>query len=154
MSKFVDWSHDLSVGVKEIDEQHMKLIDLINEMHEAITEHRASEVTMRILDELIVYTQTHFQTEEALMNILEYDDFEVHKALHDALIQQVSDLKLKLQSGKASINFELMHFLKTWLTKHILGDDTQMGAYFVKVKKTPRSNRSVLHRMRTALGLA
>ena len=41
MSKFVDWSHDLSVGLKEIDEQHMKLIDLINEMHEAITEHRA-----------------------------------------------------------------------------------------------------------------
>jgi hemerythrin len=88
------------------------------------------------------------------MNILEYDDFAVHKALHDALIQQVSDLKLKLQSGKASINFELMHFLKTWLTKHILGDDTQMGAYFIKVKKTPRSNRSVLHRMQTALGLA
>jgi hemerythrin len=32
-----------------------------------------------------------------------------------------------------------MHFLKTWLTKHILGDDTQMGAYFIKVKKTPLS---------------
>ena len=38
MPKFVDWSHDLSVGAKEIDEQHMKLIDLVNEMHEAITE--------------------------------------------------------------------------------------------------------------------
>jgi hypothetical protein len=84
MSKYVDWSHDLSVGVKEIDEQHMKLIDLVNEMHEAITEHRASEVTMRILNELIVYTQTHFQTEDALMNILEYEDFEVDTALHDA----------------------------------------------------------------------
>jgi len=153
MSHFIDWSQKLSIGVHEIDEQHMKLVELVNEMHEAIQQHRASEVTLKILDDLIVYTKTHFQTEEALMDILEYEDFSDHKATHDQLIQQIGELKEKLDAGEASVNFELMHFLKQWLTHHILGDDAKMGAYFVNVKKAPRQQRSLYGRMRAALRL-
>ena len=148
MSHFIDWSEELSVGVKAIDDQHKKLVELVNEMHEAIQERRASEVTMGILDELILYTKTHFQTEEALMDILDYEDFREHKALHDDLIDQVGELKTKLETGKASINFELMHFLKRWLTTHIMGDDAKAGLYFLSVKKAPRRKRPFFGRLR------
>ena len=151
MSNFIDWSDDLSVGVEQIDEQHKKLVSLVNEMHEAITERRASEAAMEVLDQLILYTQTHFQMEEALMDLLEYEGFEEHKARHDELIEQVGELRTKLESGKASINFALMHFLKRWLTNHILGDDAEMGAYFLAVKKTPRRKRSLFGRLGRAL---
>ena len=36
MGKFIEWSEVLSVGIDEIDAQHRVLVDLINEMHDAI----------------------------------------------------------------------------------------------------------------------
>jgi hemerythrin len=47
------------------------------------------------------------------------------------LIQQVKDLQEKLDAGSHSISFELLHFLKNWLTKHILESDKQYGPYFL-----------------------
>jgi hemerythrin len=152
MAEFIAWSHDLSVGVKDIDEQHKTLVDLVNQLHRAISEHRASEVAIGILEELAAYTQTHFQTEEALMSLLQYDGYRVHKAVHDALIEEVAELKAKLAAGKASVNFELMHFLKQWLTKHIQGDDAQLGAYLVSVGKASPQRTGRFGRLRAAFG--
>lgn len=36
MGKFVEWSTELSVGIEEIDAQHQVLVDLLNQVHEAI----------------------------------------------------------------------------------------------------------------------
>lgn len=36
MQEFIEWSDTLSVGVKEIDDQHKKLIDMLNELNKAI----------------------------------------------------------------------------------------------------------------------
>lgn len=148
MSDLIVWSDALSVGVKEIDEQHMTLIVLVNEMHQAITEHKGTSVTGKILKELILYTKTHFQTEEALMRVLEFENFPAHKAAHDELIAQVSELHEKLMIGKASLSFELMHFLRHWLTHHILGEDKRFGAYVLDVARTPKRRRSFFSRMR------
>ena len=36
MSKFIEWSNEISVGIEEIDAQHRVLVDLLNEIHEAL----------------------------------------------------------------------------------------------------------------------
>lgn len=132
MSAFVQWTNDLSVGIEEIDEQHKVLAGLVNEMHEAIQRHQAHDVVRGILDRLASYTQTHFVVEESLMRILNYPDYETHKTEHDNLIDQVTELQKKLDAGKASINFELMHFLKVWLTKHIMESDKAYTEHFLR----------------------
>ena len=43
MSKFVEWSNELSVGIEEIDAQHKVLVDLLNEIHEAIQQGRTAQ---------------------------------------------------------------------------------------------------------------
>ncbi len=129
--KFIEWSNQLSVGLEEIDEQHKMLAGMVNEMHEAIQEHHAAEVVRGILDRLASYTQTHFLVEESLMRILNYPRYEEHKKEHDALIFQVKELQQKLDDGKVSINFELMYFLKVWLTKHIMESDRAYSKHFL-----------------------
>lgn len=131
MSKFVEWSDELSVGIEEIDEQHKVLTGLVNEMHEAIQQHHAHDVVRGILERLATYTKTHFVVEESLMRILNYPDYEAHKAEHDNLIAQIDELQSKVNAGKASVNFELMHFLKVWLTKHIMESDKAYSAHFI-----------------------
>ena len=138
MTKFVEWTDELSVGIEEIDEQHKVLAGLVNEMHEAIQQHHARDVVRPILDQLASYTKTHFVVEESLMRILNYPDYEPHKEEHDALISQIEELQQKLDAGKASVNFELMHFLKVWLTKHIMESDKAYSAHFINAGANPK----------------
>jgi len=66
------------------------------------------------------------------MRIFDCPGFETHKAEHQALVEQVVKLQGKLKAGKASISFELMHFLKIWLTKHIIESDKQYAPFFLE----------------------
>ena len=132
MAVLVAWNDALSVGVQEIDEQHKELVSLLNALHQAVVEHHGSDACNDILRRLVEYTRIHFAVEESLMRILAYPDFERHKGEHEALTAQVIDLQKRLASGKASITFELLHFLKVWLTKHILHSDKLYGAYFLE----------------------
>ena len=56
MKALVEWSDELSVGIEEIDEQHKVLVNLVNNMHAAIVEHKGSDATKVILRQLIQYT--------------------------------------------------------------------------------------------------
>ncbi len=127
------WSDDFSVGIQEIDEQHKVLVGLLNQLHEAIRDHQGSATSREILDRLADYTRTHFTVEESLMRVTNYPDFPGHKAQHEELIRQIQELQEKLDTGKASISFELLHFLKVWLTKHINETDKRFGSHFLGV---------------------
>jgi hemerythrin len=131
MSRFIEWSNELSVGIEEIDAQHQVLVDLLNQVHEAIQQRHTAEVTNDIIDRLEEYTRVHFAVEESLMRILHYPDYERHKEEHEKLIAQLGELRAKLEGGKTSISFELAHFLKIWLTKHIMEVDQRYVAHFL-----------------------
>lgn len=138
MDKFIEWSDQLSVGIEEIDAQHQMLVELVNEMHDAIRNKHGSDVVHDILDRLTDYTRIHFAVEESLMRILNYPGYEEHHAQHLDLIDHVIQLQKKVASGKTAIGFELMHFLKTWLTKHILEEDMQYSGFFLAAGAKPR----------------
>ena len=131
MVNFIEWSNELSVGIEEIDAQHKVLVDLLNQIHEAIQQRRGAEVTNQILERLGEYTRIHFAVEESLMRIMHYPEYERHKVEHDKLIAQLNSFRTKLVSGKTSISFDLAHFLKLWLTKHIMETDKYYVPYFL-----------------------
>jgi len=148
MSKFVEWSETLSVGIEEIDEQHKVLVEMVNKMHEAIHQRHGSDVVIAILSDLTDYTRIHFAVEESLMRILGFQGYEEHKAVHEELLHSVQDLQEKVASGKKSIGFELMHFLKTWLTKHIMEEDMQYSSFFLSAGAQPKlSKKSWIKRL-------
>ncbi len=125
MSVTFEWSAEFSVGIPEIDEQHMMLFSLLNQLGAAIHEKHGSSACTRILDELVEYTRLHFALEESLMRLSGYPGLEAHKRLHRDLIDDVGVLRAKVQQGKAAISFELMQFLRRWLTRHILQSDQE-----------------------------
>jgi len=126
----LQWSEHFSVGIPEIDEQHKTLFDLVNMIHSAILEHKGTAVCAKVLDELIDYTRIHFGLEQSLMHIGKYPEYEAHCALHRELVEEVEALQNKIHSGKTAISFELLHFLRTWLTRHILGEDKKYAEFF------------------------
>jgi len=121
------WSNLFSVGVKEIDDQHKKLVELANKLNDEIAAGRGKDVLGRILSDLISYTQYHFSTEEKLMAAHSYTQSDAHKEQHRQLVKAVADLKKKYDSGEATLTNEVMVFLRDWLTKHILNTDKAFG---------------------------
>ncbi|NEX19776.1 hemerythrin family protein [Thiorhodococcus mannitoliphagus] len=137
----IEWSQDLSVGIQEIDDQHRVLVDLLNQINEAIHSHHGSDASQAILKELVDYTKIHFAVEESLMRVLGYPGYGEHKARHEELIHEVEALQDKLLSGKKGLSFELLHFLKMWLTKHILTEDMSYAPFFLEKGVLPGSPR-------------
>ena len=130
MSKFVEWSNELSVGIEEIDTQHQVLVDLLNQIHEAIQQRHGAEVTQDIVLKLDEYTRVHFAVEESLMRISAYPDFSAHKGQHAEFVAQVQDLRQKIKTENAPISFELLRFLRNWLLSHIDESDKRFGQFY------------------------
>lgn len=126
------WTDEYSVGIQEIDEQHKTLVGLLNQLHGAILHKKGSVASREILDRLAEYTITHFLLEESLLRVAGYPGFAVHKQQHEDLIQEVQGLQRKLDQDKVTITFELLHFLKSWLTHHIIESDKRYSAYLEK----------------------
>jgi len=138
----IEWNDELSVGIQEIDEQHKVLVGLVNEMHDAIHARHGSEVSSEILARLADYTRIHFAVEESLFRIFDYPGYEEHKAQHDELIKEILELQEKISTGQSNISFQLLHFLKMWLTQHILDSDKEYSPYLLKQGLKAKSAKS------------
>ena len=117
------WQQSYSVGVPSIDEQHKKLVALLNELFESMKAGHGNEVLEKVLNELAQYVGTHFKTEEAMMEKANYPELAEHKAKHQAMTSRVLDLQRQVRDGSAKVTLEVSSFLKGWLQKHILETD-------------------------------
>jgi len=119
----MSWIDTYSTGIAEIDQQHKKLIELINSLHDAMAKGQGKTVLGKILGELINYCANHFATEEKLFDKHGYPDAAEHKEKHKLMTSKVLALQMQYEQGKASMTIEVMDFLQQWLDKHILGTD-------------------------------
>lgn len=127
------WDNTLSVDVKEIDEDHRKLVELFNILSHAVTEGSASNYIDAVLEELIAFTVWHFRHEERLMLKYGYDDIADHKTEHQQLIESAKILQQQCLQQAKPLAVEGIEFLEKWLTGHILGADMQLGSYLGRV---------------------
>ncbi|MBU2491561.1 MAG: bacteriohemerythrin [Bacteroidetes bacterium] len=117
------WNNSFSVNNSEIDKQHQKLVELVNSLHDAMSQGKSKDVLGKIFNDLIIYTKSHFKSEENLMLNKNYPDYTAHRLEHQKLTNQVIKLKAEFDAGKVVISIELLNFLKDWLKKHILETD-------------------------------
>ncbi|HVN95096.1 MAG TPA: bacteriohemerythrin [Syntrophorhabdaceae bacterium] len=129
----LEWNEKLRVDIREIDEQHKRLVDLINRLHDAMKTGQGKAVLGGTLTELFDYTDYHFGTEEKYFRQYQYPSLVVHKSAHDLFRSRVAELKAKAVEIDSMVTIETMNFLKDWLYDHILGSD-QKYAPFLKTK--------------------
>jgi hemerythrin len=126
---FMTWDDKYSLKMKEVDEQHQHLFELINRLHEAVVTGEERTTLAEILDELIDYTVEHFQTEEKLFEEHNYPEYDMHKKEHDDLTKKVLELQTQFGEGSATISFEVLDFLNDWLLNHTLHSDQKYSLY-------------------------
>lgn len=123
------WNDRLSVNIKEIDNQHKKLVNMINDLHDAMKSGKGEAILLDIVDEMKKYAASHFALEEKYMKAHNYPDFAKHKAEHDKFVAKVLQVEKDCKSGKCAISMDILNFLSSWLVEHIKGTDTKYGPY-------------------------
>ncbi len=127
----IAWTPDLSVGVKNIDEQHKIWFEKANELFEAGKQQRAKEYINTMIDFLDEYTKKHFSDEESYMEEIGYPELDAQKKAHASFINDLAKLKKDYNDGGGNLLVILTanKMVINWLTNHIRHMDKKIGDY-------------------------
>ncbi len=124
------WNKNFETGIEIIDQQHQKLVHLINSLARHIA-YQADPLTLdKVFEELKDYANYHFNTEEQIWSeYLDDDDrLKNHQELHSTFLEQISDIKQHNDYEEQNKGLEeILSFLTHWLAFHILDSDMRMA---------------------------
>ena len=124
------WDDSYSVEVAEINKQHKRLFDLINDLFDAMKAGNGKGVIENVIKELTNYTVYHFGYEEKYFDQFGYSETVAHKKEHKDFVDTVSKFQSEFASGNALLSMEVMTFLRKWLQGHIKGTDQRYTEFF------------------------
>ncbi|NUN70995.1 MAG: hemerythrin family protein [Bacteroidetes bacterium] len=127
----IQWSEKLAVNIPSIDGQHRILVDLVNQLHDAMKAGRSKEVIADVLNRLIDYTKLHFAHEEACMTKSCFAHAKDHKCQHDELASKVLQFQADFSAGKVGLTMEVLNFLQQWLSGHIMKSDKAYSDHLI-----------------------
>ncbi len=126
----IEWNDTLAVGIAEIDQQHRKLIELIQHL-QSVDAHPDREFALveQALDEMVAYTMYHFGTEERLMEEYSYPQDVGHLAQHERFLSDVTNMMESFMAGSHVSAGDIGQYLGNWLIQHIQHTDQQLAAW-------------------------
>ncbi len=125
----LSWKNSYSVNVRQFDDQHKVLFDLLNELYEAMQQGKGRERVRDVISNLVRYTREHFSAEENAMRNAGYPEYPHHKQEHDAFTSKVLAFEADFEAGNVLLSVDLMNFLRDWLTGHILKSDKRYAPF-------------------------
>ncbi|MEO5351693.1 MAG: bacteriohemerythrin [Magnetococcus sp. XQGC-1] len=126
---FMAWNSALDTGLQDVDSDHRKLVDMLNQLHRAMKKGESKESMQEILKKLAEYTVFHFRREEEYFAKTGYPETAAHQAEHKKLVAMAVDFVQRFGEGDFAIVIDLMTALKGWLVGHIQGADIAYAPY-------------------------
>jgi hemerythrin len=139
---FLEWTDAFSIGVAEIDQQHQRLLELLNRLHDASERSNSLatlasvlnefEVVKRGIGELAAYASYHFETEEQYMVQHAYPETEQHRREHRAFAEKTRLFQQAAAGRKKRLCPEIAAFCREWWQTHVQGTDRRLGVFLVE----------------------
>ncbi|MFA6064508.1 MAG: bacteriohemerythrin [archaeon] len=130
--KLIQWTDELSTGIKKIDDEHKKFLGLLNTSNRLVRAKKYKALNKQLPD-LFSYAKTHFSTEEDLFEKYNYPFSNEHKNEHLQLLEKTITFYDDAKNGK-NVGEDLMDFLKDWFQNHLKKHDFKYTKYFQKNK--------------------
>lgn len=127
----IDWRPAFSVGIEQIDHQHQRLIELLNEIYLGL---RTGQVPLSAACERLkaIHKEAfqHFQAEEKYFSHLPPDVADHHRLSHEGLIKELKRAVDDSEGADAERLTALLEgYLKFWLVDHIVNTDSRLREY-------------------------
>jgi hemerythrin len=126
----VVWNDSYSVGVPALDDQHKKLVSMINQLADchAARNCGSSGACHEVLARMFDYSQVHFKAEEDYLHRIGYPQLADQKIEHAAFVGKMATFSMAAAEGvpdEAAVH----RYLKDWLLSHILESDMQYRSF-------------------------
>lgn len=122
---------EYKTGIDFIDEQHARLFEIANEAYNIINDNFTIDKyddVVEIIDELKDYTKFHFTAEEKYMESIHYKRMFTQKIEHEKFIKKLEEVDYRtIDENPDKYVLNILEFLNTWLTGHILHNDKLIG---------------------------
>lgn len=126
---YIDWKDEYCIGVTPIDDQHFRLIGMLNALYDKIGPETAPTGAWDLLDGFNRYAETHFSTEERIARDsgVPIADLIAHRAEHEAYRDRMRAFQQSFVQNDKRAPVQLMAFLSNWWLSHILVRDMELG---------------------------
>ena len=135
---YFEWQSDFETGVASVDQQHKRLVQLVNKLHDAVEDSLDHTQIQETLNELVDYTRFHFADEEQLMIELQDHDVTGHQRQHQFFVSELTNLMIKYGESGNLTGLQLTAFLKGWLQEHFLKEDRELIQQYAQHRRSAR----------------
>lgn len=122
----LQWQDKFNIGIKKIDNQHKRILEIINQIYSLKTAHSQNRKTIsKILDELDNYVVEHFTDEEHLLTSSDEKYYHQQVAEHRLFLSFVSQIRDEYKNRQFNLN-SVFKFLISWFIDHTQGIDREI----------------------------
>ena len=123
------FSNPLPNPAPTIDAEHRIQIGLIKALCDAVDTQKPVAEIARILEQLVDYSETHFMSEELLMRLDSYDEFQNHSEEHQAMMEILKSMLKNHHDGKLDLLPGQAQSMLAFLLKHIDTSDKRYATH-------------------------
>ena len=130
MTNLIAWTEEMSVGVAILDEDHRRIMKMINMLYLAMQEGKGKQIMTEIIHDLFAYINLYFETEEEMFDQTGYEGGPEQKAEHHKMKTKSLEMKQNFLNAPESVTpIELLVFLKDWWVNHIMHTDKKYATF-------------------------
>ena len=115
-----------ALGIESVDAEHREMIELINELDEAMQDDATHESVVATLGEIYARIAAHFALEEKIMRDAHYDGYAAHKQDHEVLLDELLDVVDSVDEDGGYDRAALARDLDTWFSDHFRTHDAKL----------------------------
>lgn len=120
---------DDEVGFEVMDREHRVQVNLLDTLQDTIKTGRDAAQVVEIVDQLLDYSRAHFLSEQLLMRLHAYPEFQAHRDEHDRMIDALQAIRVEAESADDGPSVESVERLRIDLVGHIARDDGALAHY-------------------------
>ena len=129
----IEWKKEYSIGVTALDNQHKKIIKIVNQAISLQFSKQNEKEIEEILDNLQNYIKEHFKAEEEYMLQHHYSGYEEQRNEHNQFIERLFNAQSEYYKKGHVTSINIFNFVWDWFSQHILIVDKKIG----KIKGVP-----------------
>jgi len=123
----IEWAKEFETGISEVDHEHQELVELINTLHGQLGADAPRETVSDFLGEVFAKISAHFALEETVMRKYDYDEYALHKADHEKLLDDLRDIMDDFESESGSDYKEALSLaVRDWFVNHFKTKDARL----------------------------
>ena len=123
----IKWQKEYSIGITKLDNQHKKIIKIVNEaIRQQFAQPNGEEIE-EILNSLQEYIREHFKTEEEYMLKHQYSGYEEQRNEHNKFIDRLFEAQKEYMKNGRVTSINIFNFVWDWFSQHILIVDKKLS---------------------------